>query len=71
MKKVSKTKIAVTYAIALYEAAAEKKAVDKVFADVKVLGSIARQESDLVKYLANPIWDDADKKKPCDKLPKS
>ena len=47
MKKVSKTKIAVTYAIALYEAAAEKKAVDKVFADVKVLGSIARQESDL------------------------
>jgi ATP synthase F1, delta subunit len=62
VKKVSKTKIAVTYAIALYEAAAEKKAVDKVFADVKVLGSIARQESDLVKYLANPIWDDADKK---------
>ena len=47
MKKVSKTKIAVTYAIALYEAAAEKTAVDKVFADVKVLGSIVRQESDL------------------------
>ena len=37
LKKISKSKIAATYALALYEAAAEKKAVAKVYDDVRKL----------------------------------
>ncbi len=61
MKKVSKTKIAMTYAIALYDAALEKKAVEKVFADVKKLIDISNTDKAFLKYLANPMQKDADK----------
>ena len=42
MKKISKSKIITTYAEALYGAAEEKKAVDKVLKDVKILIQVLR-----------------------------
>lgn len=62
MKKLSKTKIAVTYATALYLAALEEKAVEKVKSDVEKLGSVIKADADFVKCLSNPIWADEDKK---------
>lgn len=57
MKKISKSKIVSTYALALYEGAEEKKSVEKVFADVEKLLSAVKEDTSIVKYLANPIWD--------------
>lgn len=57
MKKVSKSKIVSTYALALYEGAGEKKADAQVFADVEKLLSVVKEDSSIVKYLSNPIWD--------------
>ena len=57
MKKISKSKIVSTYALALYEGAEEKKSVEKVFADVEKLLSAVKEDASIVKYLANPIWD--------------
>lgn len=57
MKKVSKSKIVSTYALALYEGAAENKAVAKVFADIEKLIPVLKEDSSIIKYLANPIWD--------------
>lgn len=62
MKKVSKTKIAFTYATALYEAAEETRAVEAVFKDVLKLKDALAEEPETVKYLANPLWDDDAKK---------
>lgn len=62
MKKLSKTKIAVTYATALYQAAVEEKALEKVRDDVAKLCAIANADADFVKLLSNPIWADEDKK---------
>lgn len=62
VKKISKTKIAATYAQALYEAAAEKNAEDKVLADVLKLGEIIREDRSFIDYMANPMRDDAAKK---------
>ena len=56
MKKISKSKIITTYAGALYGAAEEKKAVAKVLEDVKMLVDILKEDSSIVKYLSNPIW---------------
>lgn len=56
MKKASKSKIAITYALALYEAAEETNAVAKVYEDVKKLNAEIGKDSDFVKYFANPIW---------------
>ena len=61
MKKVSKSKIATTYALALYEAAADKKAVSKVYDDVKKLQLEISKNSDFIKYFANPLWDNESK----------
>lgn len=61
MKKISKTKIATTYASALLEAALEKKTQDKVFADVLTMCDAAAG-SELVKYMTNPLWAEADKR---------
>ena len=62
MKKDSKTKIASTYALALYEGAEERKAVDAVVRDVEVLTSALREDKAVVGYLANPLWGAAAKK---------
>lgn len=56
MKKVSKSKIATTYALALYEAAADKKAVGKVYDDIKKLQVEISKDTDFIKYFANPLW---------------
>ena len=56
MKKISKAKIITTYAEALYGAAEEKKAVDKVLRDVKTLIQVLVEDSSIVKYLSNPVW---------------
>lgn len=61
MKKVSKTKIALTYATALLEAAVEKKAADKVFKDVELLHQTLKADATLVGYMTNPLWVEADK----------
>lgn len=61
MKKISKTKIAATYAQALLDAAVEKKTLAKVFADVAVLQEATASDADLVKYMTNPLWAETDK----------
>lgn len=61
MKKDSKTKIARVYALALYEAAEEKKAVEKVSEDIIKLHEIISADADIVKNLANPLWSVEDK----------
>lgn len=62
MKKDSKTKIAAIYSLALYEAAEERKAVDKVNADIATLLSVVDEDKDFLKYFTNPLWDLAAKK---------
>ena len=62
MKKVSKTKIASTYANALYEAAMQTKSLSAVAADVDGLKKTATEEPELVKFLANPLYDAEEKK---------
>lgn len=62
MKKDSKTKIARVYALALYEAAEERKAVPQVSDDMMKLLDAVRADTDIVKCLANPLWGLDDKK---------
>ena len=62
MKKISKTKIATTYANALYQAAFELKAVEKVRNDVLELSKVIKADADFIQYLGNPIVDELDKK---------
>lgn len=54
MKKISKSKIVSTYALALYKAADEKKAVERVWKDIDALQSALGADS--LAYLANPVW---------------
>lgn len=56
MKKDSKTKIASTYALALYEGAEERKVTSKVNEDIEKLLVVVKQDKDFIKYLSNPIW---------------
>ena len=56
MKKVSTSKIATTYALALYEAASLKNAVSKVYANIVKLQQEIVKDKDFVKYFANPLW---------------
>lgn len=62
MKKISKTKIAATYGLSLYEAAVDKKSVDTVFQDVKKLLEVLNVDVSFVKYMANPLMDTEAKK---------
>lgn len=62
MKKDSKTKIASTYALALYEGAEQRRAVEAVVKDVETLTALLREDKNFVAYLANPLWDAAAKK---------
>ncbi len=62
MKKISKTKIAITYATALYEAALETHAESKVFSDVEKLREVVASDGELVRFMANPMVGDGDKK---------
>lgn len=62
MKKRSKSKIASIYAIALYEAAVEKKALVKIQKDVALLLAETKALPDFVKFFANPIIEIQDKK---------
>ena len=62
MKKDSKNKIASIYALALYEAAEEKKAVSKVHEDILLLLNEIKAEPDFGKYFSNPLWGDKSKK---------
>lgn len=61
MKKTSKTKIARTYSLALYEASADVKAVDKVFEDVLKLRKLLKEDNGVLAYLENPLWKEDDK----------
>ncbi len=51
-----------TYATALYDAALETKAEAKVFADVEKLRALVAQDDDLLRYMANPMVNESDKK---------
>lgn len=62
MKKASKTKISRTYAMALYEAALEKKCVEKVLADMEKLQKLIKDDKSYSLYLASPLWSEDDKK---------
>ena len=62
MKKISKTKIATTYANALYAAALEKNNLEGVFADIQKLIPAIRKNTDFIMYMANPLLDDVSKK---------
>lgn len=62
MKKKSKTKIAATYATALYAAAEEKKAVDAVLQDVEKLLPVVKADAAFIKFMANPLYDMEEKK---------
>ena len=62
MKKISKTKIASTYALALYEGAEERHAVETVVKDMETLSALLREDKDFVTYLANPLWEVSAKK---------
>ena len=61
MKKVSKTKIAHVYAVALYEAAVEKKSVEKVKSDIAELKKLLDENGSFGDYLKNPLWSQKDK----------
>ena len=61
MKKISKNKIATTYAEALYQAAAENKSEAKVFDDAVKLNSVLAQDTEMVKFMANPMLANQDK----------
>lgn len=63
MKKISKTKIAGIYALALYEAAEDKNAIPQVSNDIVTLLEVVKAEPEIVKDLANPLWDTEAKKK--------
>lgn len=62
MKKASKTQIARTYALSLYEAAVEKNAVAQIYKDIEILSAEVQKDAQIVKYLANPLWNLEDKK---------
>lgn len=62
MKKLSKAKIAATYANALYAAALEKNNLETVFADVRKLLPAIEADADFTAYMANPMRSDRDKK---------
>lgn len=63
VKKVSKAKIAITYAEALLEAAQDTKSLKKVFADVQILRNVLAVNNDFVAYMTNPLWPETDKNK--------
>ena len=61
MKKDSKTKVARTYAQALYDAAKENKCVGKVYEDVAKLRELLNENSEFSGYLESPLWNNDDK----------
>lgn len=61
MKKISKAKIAATYANALYQAAVEKNNLERVFSDVRDLLPLVEANPEFAAYMANPLWSDKDK----------
>lgn len=56
LKKDSKTKIASVYALALYEAAEEKKIVGKVHEDIVNLHEVLSGDETFAKSFSNPLW---------------
>lgn len=70
MKKDSKTKIASTYALALYEGAEERKSTFKVNEDIEKLLAVVNQDKDFVKYLSNPVWVSDSKKEALNEISK-
>ena len=61
MKKISKAKLAKTYALALYEAAAERKSVEKIWNDVLKLQTFLKDDVSFSSYLSSPLWEEKDK----------
>lgn len=57
MKKVSKSKIISTYANSLYQAAEETKKVERVVKDIDTLRQILSEDSQIISYLSNQIWE--------------
>ena len=63
MKKNEQTKLVRSYAEALYEASDTRGVSEKVFDETVSLAADFALDPQIVKYLANPIWNDADKEK--------
>lgn len=61
MKSNSKKQLALSYANALYEAAAAEQAVPAVLADVMQLKAAMQQDAAIAAMLANPLWHANDK----------
>ena len=61
MKKISNTKIASTYANALFEAAQEKNNLAVVFDDVLKLKKLLSDNDEFIKYMVNPLYAETDK----------
>lgn len=62
MKQSSKSKIASSYANALYDAALEQNTERKVFAATQKLLDVINSDAQIVKYLVNPLWKIEEKK---------
>jgi len=56
VKKISKSKIISTYANSLYQASVANKKIEKVAKDVDSLQQLIREDSQIVTYLSNQIW---------------
>ena len=61
MKKISKAKLARTYALALYEVAADKRCLEKIWNDILKLQAFLKEDSAFSSYLSSPLWDEKDK----------
>ena len=70
MRKKSNTKIAKTYAVALYDASVEKGIVKTVFSDVLKLLAVLNENADFVSYMVSPLWEAKDKKEVLEKTAK-
>ena len=63
MKNSEKNKLSLSYAKAVYEAAANTKNEDKVFSDFNTLKAAIKADAHIMVMLSNPLWQSEAKKK--------
>jgi len=63
MKKDTRHRRALSYAEAMYAAAAEKGAEDAVFKDMQIIAAAIEKDKNILKYFSNPLWKLEDKRK--------
>ena len=61
LKKTSKTKLARTYALALYDAAVAGKVLQQVWSDISKLQNLLKEQNSFLDYLSSPLWQEKDK----------